>query len=404
MVVHKDSRDWMRAACILNSLLPIIVMVMADDKDARTPKQGKDARARSPQGRAWTLKEVAGKTLWDWLQLLIVPLALAVLGLLFSAQQDARQQALENQRADRVRQLEEQRAQDLTLQAYLDQMSTLVLEDLGDPKVQTLARARTLTVLSRLDPSRKEEIMQFLLEANLVTSVGDSDPVIELNSADLSGTDLSGTDLSGANLSHANLIEANVSNANPSNANLRYANLSNANLSNANLSNAKLRGVNLYDANLGDAKLRNAPLGNADMYKVDLSGANLSNAKLRDGNLSEADLIDADLSSANLIEANLSHARMFGSKLRDALLIDADLTLADLETADLEIANLSGADLGHAYLSGADLSGTELNNADVSGANLSEANLHDAEGLTDEQLAAAKSLEGATMPNGTKHP
>ena len=35
------------------------------------------------------------KTLWDWLQLLIVPLALAVIGFAFTLQQDARQQKIE---------------------------------------------------------------------------------------------------------------------------------------------------------------------------------------------------------------------------------------------------------------------------------------------------------------------
>src|SRR5215203_6276656 len=40
------------------------------------------------------------KTVWDLLQLLVVPLALAVIGLWFAAQQDARQQQTENQRAE----------------------------------------------------------------------------------------------------------------------------------------------------------------------------------------------------------------------------------------------------------------------------------------------------------------
>jgi hypothetical protein len=33
-----------------------------------------------------------GKTVWDWMALLIVPLALVVIGLLFTMLQDARQQ------------------------------------------------------------------------------------------------------------------------------------------------------------------------------------------------------------------------------------------------------------------------------------------------------------------------
>jgi uncharacterized membrane protein len=101
-----------------------------------------------------------GMTVRDWLQLLIVPFALVVIGFLFTMQQDARQQQIENQRAEAERELAEQRAQEEALQAYLSQMSSLLLEkDLRtseeDSEVRTLARARTLTVLGRVDPSRK---------------------------------------------------------------------------------------------------------------------------------------------------------------------------------------------------------------------------------------------------------
>jgi len=202
------------------------------------------------------------KTVWDFLQLLIVPLMLVAIGFWFTAQQDARQHAIEKQSAERLQKVEEQRAQDLTLQAYLDQMSTLVLEDLGDTKVRTLARARTLTVLRRLDPSRKEEIMQFLLEADLVTPMDKSKPVIELNGAALSGTDLSGADLSGADLSSANL-----SNADPVDM----------------MSGADLSGVDLSNANLGITQ--GSPVGGAEGWtERQLSAAkSLEGATMPDG-------------------------------------------------------------------------------------------------------------------------
>src|SRR5215213_9135640 len=40
-----------------------------------------------------------GMTVRDWLDLLVVPLALVVIGFVFSLQQDQRQQAIEDQRA-----------------------------------------------------------------------------------------------------------------------------------------------------------------------------------------------------------------------------------------------------------------------------------------------------------------
>jgi hypothetical protein len=108
---------------------------------------------------------VAGRTLWDLLQLLVIPLALVSIGLWFTAQQDARQQ-----------ESEEQRAQDEALQAYLDQMGTLLLEhDLRnseeDSEVQTLARARTVTVIQRLDADGNRNVIRFLREANLTGSI-----------------------------------------------------------------------------------------------------------------------------------------------------------------------------------------------------------------------------------------
>ena len=163
-----------------------------------TPKQEMEARHSKP----WTLKEYAGKTVWDWLQLLIVPVMLLLITVAFTWQQNSRQEAIE-----------EQRAQDLALQGYLDQMGTLMLEDLSDPKVQTVMRARTLTVLRRLDPSHKREVMQFLLEAELVQRVEETAPVINLSGASLSGASLSGASLSDADLSGAYLFAANLSGA-----------------------------------------------------------------------------------------------------------------------------------------------------------------------------------------------
>jgi uncharacterized protein YjbI with pentapeptide repeats len=220
---------------------------MAKEKDGKTAGEKK---GRKP----WMLREFGGKTAWDWLQLLIVPLMLAAIGFWFTAQQDARQQQIENQRAQQVqkienqraeaeRELAEQRAQDEALQAYLDQMGNLLLErDLRasevDSEVRSLARARTLTVLSRLDPSRKTALMQFLVEAELVQRVDGREPIISLRGADLRDASLFNADLSHANLSNADLLEADLRDANLQGANLQGADLREASLIEADLSGA----------------------------------------------------------------------------------------------------------------------------------------------------------------------
>jgi hypothetical protein len=71
--------------------------------------------------------------------------------------------------ASKPQPLPDQRSQDATLQTYLDQMSTLLLDKglngafeggaKGNREVRTLARARTLAALERLDPARKRLVM-----------------------------------------------------------------------------------------------------------------------------------------------------------------------------------------------------------------------------------------------------
>jgi Pentapeptide repeats (8 copies) len=111
------------------------------------------------------------------------------------------------------------------------------------------------------------------------------------------------------------------------------------------------------------------------------------------------DLLGADLREANLREASLRGANLRGADLSTANLSGADLRGADLRGANLRQANLHWADLVSANLSGAYVGRTDLSLADLRGANL-----RNVKELTVGQLGEAYSLEGATMPDGSKHP
>jgi hypothetical protein len=97
--------------------------------------------------------------------------------------------------------------------------------------------------------------------------------------------------------------------------------------------------------------------------------------------------------------------------LSESLLVEAtalqrapiiSLSGADLSGAFLWGVYLSGADLRGAILVAADLTRADLTRADLTGADLRGADLRGATGTTNEQLAQAASLIGATLPDGTK--
>jgi len=205
------------------------------------------------------------RPLWDWLELLIVPAVLAGGGLWFNAQQREREQRIANERA-----------QDEALQAYLDQMSDLLIPNEDRPSLydekppeslRSVARARTLTVLPRLDGDRKARVVQFLYESGLI--------------AKRRRLDLSRADLRGAELSEAELSEAHLSGADLSKADLSGADLSKANLG------PPFTTVNI-ETNLRGANLREARLYKAILFQADLSGADLSGATVLTNQLEQA--------------------------------------------------------------------------------------------------------------------
>jgi hypothetical protein len=207
-------------------------------------------------------------TLWDWIKLLIVPAVIAGGGIWFNRQQRERELEIAREQRERDVEIAERRTQDEALQAYLDQMSDMLIPNKDQPSLykarpgdtlSSVARARTLTVLPRLDGDRKARVVQFLYESGLIAKGravldlwGADLPEAKLRMAKLSGADLSRTDLSGADLSNADL--------------------SGAILLEAYLGGVKLRGAILLEADLRGARLTEADLSRAKLHGADLSG------------------------------------------------------------------------------------------------------------------------------------
>jgi uncharacterized protein YjbI with pentapeptide repeats len=129
------------------------------------------------------------------------------------------------------------------------------------------------------------------------------------------------------------------------------------------MSFADLSGVDLSQAMMIDA----TALDGTNLQGANLSGAELSNVELQGANLYRVNLSGTELWKANMGEANLNRANLSGANLREANLGKADLTGANLMRTFLAEANLKGAKVSY------------------------------------QQLKQAKSLKGATMPDGKKH-
>jgi uncharacterized membrane protein len=167
------------------------------------------------------------KTLWDWFQLLVVPIMLVIGGFWLNQIQKSRDERIAEQQAKSEQEVAEKRAQtereiaednqqEAALQDYIDKISELLLheklrESAKEDEVRKIARVRTLTVLLRLNASRKTSVFQFLHESRLILK----ESIISLEGADLGGinlllADLREVSLWRVNLEGANLYEATV--------------------------------------------------------------------------------------------------------------------------------------------------------------------------------------------------
>ena len=299
-----------------------------------------------------------GKTLWDWLQLLIVPAILIGVTFAWSFTQTRSDNAREDRRIAAARAAAEEARQDATFQGYLNQMSGLMLHEKllsskGGDAVRAVARTVTLTTLRRLDGERRAEVLRFLIEARLVTI---KDPRVVLDGAELSSAELNLANLEGANLEGADLSDASLPGASFGAATLKHATLSYA-----NLDGAGLEGVDLDSAQLLGTDLQNAELEKADLEGADLSLANLEKADLSGANLEGANLQDADFSHAILVAARFGGvAHLELADLRNAKNLDLGRYLTDLSAAqkatffefqDTFLNSLSGDELATFNLS-----------------------------------------------------
>ena len=119
----------------------------------------------------WDWTGFKGNTFWDWLSLLITPVTIATISVVFSIKQAQHgMEESENQRQESV------------LEAYIQQMSRLLLEENlrespPDSSVRAVARAHTLATLQRVGERQRDVVVRFLDTSGLMAQ---DTPIIDL--------------------------------------------------------------------------------------------------------------------------------------------------------------------------------------------------------------------------------
>jgi hypothetical protein len=274
------------------------------------------------------------RKLWDWLQLLVVPLTLAGAAVAFNYVQNKHDQQREDRRVVAQMRVAKELRQEQTLNKYLGQITTLMLDHglvhaTRRAPVRVVARTITLSALRQLDGKRKGRLVQFLAEAHLIDRRGAK---VVLIGADLNGVVLRGGSLADKNLSGSMMMGADF----------RDTDLSGADLGFSDLRNADFRGAQALTNGTGPS---GAPVSPGKQAIV-LTWARLVAARF-DGVIfrDRAALVFADLRGASFRKATLAHADLSGACMTRANFRLANLNRATLQGQGREVV-FAGARIG----------------------------------------------------------
>lgn len=307
-------------------------------------------KVRRPRAALWSRSLPGGKTLWDWVNLLLAPLVVVIIMIVALQTLAAREQANATALEEQAALLDEVVAETGLLQSYIDEMSALMGND-DFPSL--VARPLCLTPMVMRGESAEVESVEDMTSAESVTVGRDStaaayDELTDERLAslirytsnnqlfdlyfdcELESLTLTDADLSGVNFANVDLTEADLSGSQFHRADLSLATLTSADLSGAEFFTATLDRANMQMADLSGASIStSSTLTGADLSNSDLSNATITLATLRDVNLAFANLNGATIELSNLRGVDLTEADLTDVTFGDEVEIDATTILPD---------------------------------------------------------------------------
>jgi len=249
------------------------------------------------------------KSFWDWLQLLIVPLMLALGAFYLNSAADFRDS-----------QIAQERKQQEILTDYFSKMQGLIVETKKSKQTpgskesnseerlllefRPTAKALTLSVLEQLDGKRKGKVITYLAESQLITVDNNklySQPEINLYGANLAGMVLNDVDQVetvnkrrlGVAITGADMTDSTIKNVRLFvGSQLRESKFIQANLTDVYFTNADMQGVQFIKSQMTGVDFSNTILSNTRFDNVETTKIIISpDTKLDDACANEGEIV-----------------------------------------------------------------------------------------------------------------
>jgi uncharacterized protein YjbI with pentapeptide repeats len=279
------------------------------------------------------------KFLWDWLEIMLVPIFIASIGLFytnFSTNQ-------ENLRS-------EHKIQNEMISKYINTLYEYFKLKNQTQELTAFIRGQTLNILQELEGFQKANIVQILYELKLIKLSSNRKAFLEY--ANFENLIISQKNLAGINLRKTSINCSHISNAIFSSSDFSFSTFINSNLKNNKFIECIFEFVNFYYSTSE----------NNDFSYSNLENCSLSNVKFS----------DSIFNNANLRSSSLDHSVFKNICFRNSILKYADLSCSRFINCDFSNADLTSANLTKTKLYNSNLANVKLDYATLNKTNLSE--------------------------------
>lgn len=348
------------------------------------------------------------KTLWNLLEVLIIPVFVAVAIWYLDRQDNQRKEKIaDNERKQRTILAQNERMQ-AVLTDFIEKVSDLILVyEQSNPRnrkhVRNIIHARVIDAAKELDENRKAQVFEFLHTLGRLTPLK-SGPRLHNVLANEEDHQSSENDYNfqipqkpdgnyqrfpDSILDRVDFSKIRLKDIRSEPIDISGVRMQDAVVENADFSNCILRGVRFDRAQFDNIQLIDSILDFSYWQQSKIKKSKFTNAKLNEVDFTEAEFIETNLQSAKVkgikgektkwIQIILKDAVLEGGRFTDATFKETVFDNAKITKIDMERADLRGCSMTDAIFSGTKLKGAKLQGADLRRAEFIRCTLHGAE-------------------------
>lgn len=328
------------------------------------------------------------KTLWDWLQLLLVPIILILGGFWLNRSESRHSLEMQKSINDTNLSIEKERFEDGILNSYINDIAQMIINSdtakLRTNRIMAVYKIKTLTTLNRLNSERRNYLIQFLVDSKMLNYWDFLSDFKNIHVSGIFFNDVSFDDFKfiGSSISSSRFFSCSIQSSKSSHSDFTSSMFNDMKINIFDISSSKFIQSSLVkvifseckikDSKFYGSKIQHSSLGNSTIESSDLSCSTISNTNFSDTKFYCCDFIRSSIKDSSFIDVdfwnvNFSNTELINVTIENLISPEVKGTPNNIKLIGSTLKNVKMID---SHLLNFDFSGAFLENVDFTGSNI----------------------------------